>query len=60
MVDSELLTRDFNRTAAAIVAVTVVLFGLFYIFSSYFLKNIIDPIHNTVEGMRLVLSLIHI
>lgn len=54
VVDSELLTRDFNRTAAAIVAVTVVLFGLFYIFSSYFLKNIIDPIHNTVEGMRLV------
>ena len=37
-----------------IVAVTVVLFGLFYLFSSYFLKNIIDPIHNTVEGMRLV------
>ncbi len=50
----ELLTRDFTRIAAVIVAVTVVLFGLFYIFSSYFLKNIIDPIHNTVEGMRLV------
>ena len=27
---------------------------MFYLFSSYFLKNIIDPIHNTVEGMRLV------
>lgn len=54
VVDSELLTRDFNRIAAVIVAVTVVLFGLFYIFSSYFLKNIIDPIHNTVEGMKLV------
>ena len=54
VVDSELLTRDFTRIAAVIVAVTVVLFGLFYLFSSYFLKNIIDPIHNTVEGMRLV------
>ena len=54
VVDSELLTRDFTRIAAVIVAVTVVLFGLFYLFSRYFLKNIIDPIHNTVEGMRLV------
>lgn len=54
VVDSELLTWDFNRIAAIIVAVTVVLFVLFYVFSSYFLKNIIDPIHNTVEGMRLV------
>ena len=54
VVDSELLTRDFTRIAAVIVAVTVVLFGLFYLFSSSFLKNIIDPIHNTVEGMRLV------
>lgn len=54
VVDSELLTRDFNRTAAAIVAVTLVLFALFYFFSSYFLKNIIDPIHNTVEGMKRV------
>lgn len=54
VVDSELLTRDFNRTAAGIVAVTLVLFTLFYLFSSYFLKNIIDPIHNTVEGMKRV------
>lgn len=54
VVDSELLTRDFTRIAAVIVAVTIVLFALFYLFSSYFLKNIIVPIHNTVEGMRLV------
>lgn len=46
------LTRDFNRIAMAIVGVTSVLFVLFYIFSTYFLLNIIGPIHNTVEGMR--------
>lgn len=54
VVSSETLTRSFNRTAAVIVAVTLILFGLFYRFSSYFLKNIIEPIHNTVEGMKMV------
>lgn len=48
------LTRNFNRVGGAIVAVTVVLFVLFYCFSSYFLKNIVEPIHNTVEGMKKV------
>lgn len=48
------LTRNFNRIGTAIVAVTIVLFFLFYCFSSYFLKNIIEPIHNTVEGMKRV------
>lgn len=54
VVSSETLTRDFNTIAAGIVAVTIVLFTLFYLFSSYFLKNIIGPVHNTVEGMRAV------
>lgn len=54
VVDYEILTRSFNRTAAVIVAVTVLLFILFYRFSSYFLKSIIEPIHNTVEGMKMV------
>ncbi len=54
VVDYETLTRSFNRTAAVIVAVTVLLFILFYCFSSYFLKSIIEPIHHTVEGMKMV------
>lgn len=54
VVAAETLTREFNRTAAAVVAVTVVLFSLFYLFSSYFLKNIIGPIHNSVEAMQKV------
>lgn len=54
VVASETLTKSFNRTAMAIIAVTLFLFLLFYFFSSYFLKNIIEPIHNTVEGMKKV------
>lgn len=54
IVAYETLTRSFNRIAAVIVAVMLVLFALFYRFSSYFLKSIIEPIHNTVEGMRMV------
>ena len=54
VVASETLTRAFNRTAMAIVCVMLVLFALFYFFSSYFLRDIIDPIHNTVEGMQMV------
>lgn len=54
VVDNEILIRSFNRTAAVIVGVTLVLFWLFYRFSSYFLKSIIEPIHITVEGMRMV------
>ena len=54
VVAYETLTRSFNRTAAVIVVVTLILFALFYRFSSYFLKSIIDPIHYTVEGMKRV------
>lgn len=54
VVSYDTLTRNFNRIAAIIVAVTLVLFFLFYCFSSYFLKNIIEPIQNMVEGMKKV------
>lgn len=54
VVSSETLTREFNRTAMAIVFVMLLLFVLFYWFSSYFLRDIIEPIHNTVEGMKQV------
>ncbi|MBS6397761.1 MAG: sensor histidine kinase [Clostridiales bacterium] len=52
IVASDTLTRDYNRVAALIILVIVFLFGLFYVFSSYFLRNIIDPIHTTVQGMQ--------
>lgn len=51
VVESGTLTREFNQIAVMIVGVTLVLFALFYLFSNYFLKNIIEPIHNTVNGM---------
>lgn len=54
VVSYETLTSSFNRTAMILVGVVLFLFLLFYLFSSYFLKSIIEPIHNTVEGMRMV------
>lgn len=48
------LTRDFNRAAMAVMGVTLVLFALFYRFSSYFLRGIVEPVHNVVEGMEQV------
>ncbi|MEY8354866.1 histidine kinase [Lachnospiraceae bacterium 54-53] len=54
VVAYETLTRSFNRTATVIVGVMLLLFALFYRFSSYFLISIIEPIHNTVEGMKRV------
>ncbi|MDO4268457.1 MAG: histidine kinase [Eubacteriales bacterium] len=51
---ADVLTRQFNPAAAAILAVTVFLFALFYMFSVYFLKNIVEPVHRVVEGMKQV------
>lgn len=52
IVEAASLTRNFNKAALVVVAVTLVLFALFYRFSSYFLRNIIKPVHNVVEGME--------
>ncbi len=56
VIEAGALTRDFNRAAMAVTGVTLVLFVLFYRFSSYFLRNIVDPVHNVVEGMEQVES----
>ncbi|MDO5423967.1 MAG: sensor histidine kinase [Eubacteriales bacterium] len=45
------LTEEFNRIAAVMLGVILVLFCLFYGFSRYFLKNILTPVHEVVEGM---------
>lgn len=37
-----------------IIAVMILLFLLFYCFSNYFLKSIVQPVHNVVKGMDAV------
>lgn len=54
VIESGALTRDFTRAAMAVIGVTLVLFALFYRFSSYFLRSIVDPVHHVVEGMEQV------
>lgn len=54
IVKANTLTRDFNRAALAVIGVTLILFALFYRFSNYFLRSIIVPIHNVVNGMAQV------
>lgn len=53
-VPLRILTRQFNEVALVILAVTVLLFLLFYGFSYYFLKTIINPVQHVVEGMKQV------
>lgn len=45
------LTQRINKIAACMLVVLVILFALFYLFSRYFLKNILTPVHHLVEGM---------
>lgn len=54
VIEAGALTRNFNRAALAVLGVTLVLFVLFYRFSSYFLRNIVVPVHNVVQGMERV------
>ncbi len=54
IVPATVLSRNFSLVAVAVVAVTLLLFFLFYRFSSYFLKNIIGPVHQVVVGMKQV------
>ncbi|GEM_PF-310273 len=50
------LTGDFNRIAAMLLAVTAALFVLYIIFSIFFLRTIISPIHTMVAGLHEVES----
>lgn len=54
VVSALTLTRRFNQVAVGILTVTCLLFALFYVFSRYFLQQIIHPLHGVVEGMKLV------
>lgn len=48
------LTARLNTFVLILSAVILVLFLLFYFFSRYFLRNILTPVHNVVEGMAQV------
>ena len=50
-IPTQKLTERFNQIAFSMLLVLLSLFILFYFYSRYFLKNILSPIHNLVEGM---------
>lgn len=50
-VPSRALTGDLQKIVEIMLAVLLVLFMLYYQFSNYFLRNILTPVHNVVEGM---------
>lgn len=54
IIRSSLLTEKFTRVAFGMLAVTSVILALFYIFSTYFLRRIVNPVHHVVEGMKQV------
>lgn len=53
-VEPRNLTASFNRIAVIMILVILALFFLFYLFSTYFLKNIVTPVHSVVEGFKRV------
>lgn len=54
LVDNTTLMKSFNRVAVAILLLTVGILALFYMFSSYFLRNILEPVNKLVLGMAQV------
>lgn len=46
------LTRGFRTVTIVVMLVITLVMGLFYLFSSYFLTNIIDPVHRIVGGLQ--------
>lgn len=53
-VDNHELLGGFNSVAGMIIAVALLLFGLFIGFSIIFLRNIIAPVNHLVAGMAAV------
>lgn len=48
------LTEGFRNIAIIIMLVILLIMGLFYRFSSYFLTNIIEPVHLMMGGLKRV------
>lgn len=51
-VKTENLTAAYNRMAVIWVVVAGILLFLFYLFSRFFLRSIIGPVHTMVEGLQ--------
>lgn len=51
-IETPKLTYAYNQVMFLMVTVIIVLFILFYLFSRYFLRNIVTPVHTMVEGLE--------
>lgn len=54
VVSSGKITGAFLRTAGIILLIIAAVMFLFYIFSHYFLKNIIHPVNDIIQGLKIV------
>lgn len=54
VVSSGKITGAFLRTAGIILLIIAAVMLLFYIFSHYFLKNIIHPVNDIIQGLKVV------
>ncbi|MDO4469130.1 MAG: sensor histidine kinase [Bacillota bacterium] len=54
VVNSGKITGAFLRTASIILMIITAVMLLFYIFSHYFLKNIIHPVNDIIQGLKVV------
>lgn len=53
-IKSSIITEEFNKVARVLILIILALFILFFFYSHYFLKNIIQPIQHMVEGLEKV------
>lgn len=53
-VKTHSLTEDFNQVALWMLGVIGALFLLYMLFSRFFLRNIIQPVHRMMEGLKQV------
>ncbi len=51
-VQTQKLTEEYNQTAAILIVIAGVLMFLFYLYSRFFLRSIIVPVHTMVEGLQ--------
>lgn len=51
-VQTRKLTEEYNQTAAILIVIASALMFLFYLYSRFFLRSIIVPVHTMVEGLQ--------
>ncbi len=54
IVKARMITGAFLRMAANMLLIITVILILFYIFSNYFLRNIIQPVNSIIDGLKVV------